>query len=50
MKEAGYHSVRWNSNGQQGNKVSSGIYFCRINLNGESGKQYSKVLKMLLAK
>jgi hypothetical protein len=50
MKEAGYHSVRWNSGNQRGNKLSSGIYFCRINLRGESGQQYNKVLKMLLTK
>jgi hypothetical protein len=50
MKEAGYHSIRWNSGNQRGNKLSSGIYFCRINLRGESGQQYNKVLKMLLTK
>jgi hypothetical protein len=50
MKEAGYHSIRWNSSDQRGNKVSSGIYFCRINLRGENGQQYNKVLKMLLTK
>jgi hypothetical protein len=50
MKPAGYHSVRWNSENQGGSKMSSGIYFCRINLRGESGQQYNKVLKMLLTK
>ena len=46
----GYHLARWNGTDAGGNKVGSGIYFYRITGVGESGKQFTKVMKMLLAK
>lgn len=43
---AGFHAVRWNAD-----KVSSGIYFYRINaVSKESEKQYQETRKMVLIK
>ncbi len=47
---AGYQQKRWNGVNVAGEKVGSGIYFYRITATGESGKQFTKVLKMLLSK
>ncbi len=47
---AGYRRVRWDGVDANGNKVGSGMYFYRITAIGESGKQFSKVMKLLLLK
>ncbi len=49
-RSAGYHRIRWNGSDASGNKLGSGIYFYRITATGESGKQLTKVMKMLMAK
>ncbi len=49
-RSAGYHRIRWNGSDANGNKVGSGIYFYRLTAAGESGKQFVKVMKMLMAK
>ena len=43
--EAGAHSVEWDGRNQRGERVSSGIYFYRI----EAGS-FTKTMKMILAK
>ncbi|MEX1140196.1 MAG: FlgD immunoglobulin-like domain containing protein [Bacteroidota bacterium] len=47
---AGYQRFTWNGRDQNGRQLSSGIYFCRITATGESGTQFTKVLKMALTK
>jgi hypothetical protein len=47
---AGYQTVRWSGVDRSGNKVGSGIYFYRITATAQSGKQFSKVMKMVMAK
>jgi flagellar hook assembly protein FlgD len=47
---AGYQRLRWNGTDSNGNKVGNGIYFYRISATGESGKQFTKVMKMALTK
>jgi hypothetical protein len=42
-KDAGDHAVRWNGVGDNGNKVSAGVYFCRI----QAGKE-SRIRKMVV--
>jgi len=49
-RPAGYHRIRWNGSDVSGNKVGSGLYFYRLSATGESGKQFTKVMKMLMAK
>ncbi|KAA3606863.1 MAG: T9SS C-terminal target domain-containing protein [Calditrichaeota bacterium] len=44
-KEAGFHTVEWNGTNENDAKVSSGVYFCKV----EIGKK-SEVRKMLLLK
>lgn len=44
-KEAGFHTIEWNGTNQNKAKVSSGVYFARV----EVGKK-SEILKMLLLK
>jgi len=46
----GYQAVTWQGTDATGNKVGSGIYFCRITAVGESGKRFTKVMKMALMK
>jgi hypothetical protein len=43
--EAGYHNLTWNGDDNNGNKVSSGVYFYRF-----SAENYSKTNKMILLK
>ena len=47
---AGYQRVTWNGVDASGVKVPSGVYFYRIVATGQSGKQFTKVLKMALTK
>jgi len=47
---AGYQTVTWRGTDASRNKVGSGIYFYRITAVGETGKHFTKVMKMLLAK
>jgi len=49
-RSAGYHRIRWNGSDANGNKVGSGIYFYRLTATGESGKQFTKVMKLMLLK
>jgi hypothetical protein len=46
QKSAGMHTVRWDAS-----RVSSGLYFYKINVVGENGRmEYQKTLKMLVMK
>lgn len=47
---AGYQKVTWKGTDGSGTKVGSGVYFCRIVATGQSGKQFTKVMKMALTK
>jgi hypothetical protein len=47
---AGYHRRTWNGIDEGGNQVSSGVYFCQIRANGDSGNHFTKVMKMALLK
>ncbi len=44
-KDAGFYTIEWNGNNQNQAKVSSGVYFAKV----EVGKK-SEILKMLLLK
>ena len=50
VKDAGYHSVNWNSDDVNGNSVSSGIYFYELSATGLDGKEFSQMKKMILIK
>jgi len=45
QKQAGFHSVVWFGQGDQGKPASSGVYFCRVQFGG-----LSAVSKLLLLK
>lgn len=47
---AGFQRVTWNGTDGVGRRVGSGVYFCRIAATGESGRQFTKVMKMALTK
>ena len=34
-KKSGYYELEWNGKDSSGNKVSSGLYFCRLETNGK---------------
>ncbi len=47
---SGVHTVQWNSEDYSGKKVSSGIYFYKLKVNGVDGSDFSQVRKMILLK
>ena len=47
---AGKYSVVWNGTDRSGLKVSSGVYLYKIRANGKSGKNFTKIRKMILLK
>ncbi len=47
---AGYHQNEWNGLNSSGNKVSSGIYFYRIETEGMTGQKFVDVKKMMMVK
>jgi hypothetical protein len=46
----GRHVVRWNGRNSNGHSVASGVYLYRMVAFGESGKQFTKIMKMTLTK
>ena len=46
---AGAHQVLWDGRGEIGERVSSGVYFCRLQARYEAG-EFSQVRRMLLLK
>ena len=46
----GFHHVRWAGQDAAGQKTASGIYFYRITAVGESGREFTRVMKMILAR
>ena len=47
---AGFHQTQWNGLNSTGNQVSSGIYFYRLETEGQSGQQFVDVKKMMMVK
>jgi flagellar hook assembly protein FlgD len=47
---SGYYEESWKGVDASGKQVSSGVYFYRLHAIGESGKEYSKVMKMMMVK
>ncbi len=47
---AGVHKVTWNATSKDGGKVSSGIYFYRINAVDNEGREFSDTKKLILLK
>ena len=50
FKTKGTHSVLWNGDNNAGVAVSSGIYYYKINVEGQDMKRHSVVKRMLLMK
>ena len=51
IEQPGYKVVKWNGNYNDGSNVASGIYICRIQVDGkETGKAFGKCRKMMLLK
>jgi len=50
QRSAGNHSIVWNSSNTNGVKLSSGIYFYKLNATGMNGKEFSNIRKMVLLK
>jgi uncharacterized repeat protein (TIGR02543 family) len=47
---SGYHRFVWHGRDVSGSHVSSGVYFLRLTAVGESGQEYSRVLKLVVQK
>jgi hypothetical protein len=43
FQQAGTHTIHWNGSDQQGNPVSSGLYFCQMD-----SKDFKRSVKLLL--
>ncbi len=50
FNSAGYHQYEWNGLNSSGNRVSSGIYFYRIETESLNGQKFNDVKKMLMLK
>jgi hypothetical protein len=50
QKNAGGHSIVWNSSNTNGVKISSGIYFYELKADGVNGGSFTKLRKMVLLK
>ena len=49
QQPAGTHQVLWDGRGESGERVSSGVYFCRLQAGYEGGK-FTQVRRMMLLK
>lgn len=47
---AGFHQVQWDGENSAGKKIGSGVYFYYMTAVGQSGKQFTKIMKMLMLK
>jgi photosystem II stability/assembly factor-like uncharacterized protein len=50
QRSAGNHSVVWNATDSYGSKLSSGIYFYKLNAAGIDGNEFVDIRKMVLLK
>jgi len=50
QRSAGTHNIIWNSSNTNGVKLSSGIYFYKLNATGMNGKEFRNIRKMVLLK
>ena len=50
QKNEGNYSVVWNGRDSFGNKLSSGIYFYKLNATGIDGSDFTDIRKMILLK
>ena len=50
LQESGDHSVSWDSHDDGGTAVASGVYFYRLTVRGQNGKQFAATKKMLIVK
>ncbi|MGA9115311.1 MAG: FlgD immunoglobulin-like domain containing protein [Bacteroidota bacterium] len=47
-RPAGYHRTRWDGRNGNGESVGSGVYICRVEAAGSSGRTFSALRKMVL--
>jgi hypothetical protein len=47
---AGYHTIEWNGTGNNGQQLSSGVYFVQMSALGVNGKSFSDLRKLMLLK
>ena len=50
QRSAGTHNIQWNSSNTNGVKLSSGVYFYKLNASGINGKEFNEIRKMVLLK
>jgi len=50
QRSAGNHSVVWNARDSYGTRLSSGIYFYKLNATGINGNDFTDIRKMVLLK
>jgi uncharacterized repeat protein (TIGR01451 family) len=49
-RKAGYHTLQWNGTNDAGAQLASGMYFLRLSAEGNNGKKFTEVKKLLLLK
>ena len=49
-KEAGHYKLNWNSDVISGNFAASGTYFYELSATGIDGKEFNRIMKMILMK
>ncbi len=45
MKEPGWYEIRWDGRNRRGDRVASGVYFCRLEAGGSKASRKVVVLK-----
>jgi flagellar hook assembly protein FlgD len=47
---AGYHVAEWDGTGNAGQQLASGVYFLQLSAQGNNGKTFNELRKLMMLK